>query len=134
MPAVNRKNRALSLFHSERERRAREPWERLWRDLEEGAERFAVVTLTAEPASPEELAQAKANAARGTWGRNINRVRVVLVDELVHADGDWDRIDEICVTADWAPSDAIAMALLRDRELAERMLTGWIDRNSVHCE
>src|SRR5215469_11701628 len=58
--------------------------------------------------------------------RNINRVCVALVDELVAADGDWDRIDKICVVADWSPRDAISMALTRDRELAERMLISWL--------
>jgi len=81
--------------------------------------------LTAGPASPEELAQAEVDAARGTWGRNIDRVRVALVDDLVATNGDWDRIDKLCVTADWAPADAIAMVLTRDRKLAMRMLNRW---------
>ena len=96
-------------------------------DLEEGAERFAAVTVTAEPASPEEIARAEVNAARRTW-QNINRVRARLVDELVAANGDWDRIDEICVVADWSPRDAMSIALTRDRALAERMLVGWLER------
>ena len=125
---MHREIRAFSLFHGERERRAREPWERLWREIEEAAERLAAVTLTTEPASAAELAQAEANAARRIWLGNINRVRVALLDKLVAADGDWDRIDEICTTADWAPTDAIAMVLTRDRELAERMLLGWLAR------
>ena len=89
------------------------------------ADRVASVVLTAGPASPEELAQAEVDAARGTWGRNIDRVRVALVDDLVATNGDWDRIDKLCVTADWAPADAIAMVLTRDRKLAMRMLNRW---------
>ena len=124
----HRENFTFTLFAAERERRAREPWEHFWRDLEEGAERFAAVTFTAEPASPEELAQAKANAAQRTWLRDIKRVRAALVDELVRAAGDWTRIDEICVTADWSARDAISIALTRDRELAVRMLVSWLER------
>src|SRR5215472_3727646 len=89
------------------------------------ADRVASVVLTAGPASPEELAQAEVDAARGTWGRNIDRVRVALVDDLVATNGDWDSIDKLCVTADWAPADAIAMVLTRDRKLAMRMLNRW---------
>jgi len=82
--------------------------QRFLADLEEAAARFASVTLTHKAASPEELARAEANAAQGIW-RKIDRVRVALVDDLVAANGDWDRIDKICVTSDLAPFDAIAM-------------------------
>ena len=81
--------------------------QRFLADLEEAAARFASVTLTHKAASPEG-ARAEANAAQGIW-RKIDRVRVALVDDLVAANGDWDRIDKICVTSDLAPFDAIAM-------------------------
>jgi hypothetical protein len=41
-----------------------------------------------------------------------------------------DRIGEIRVMADWAPADAIAMALTHDRELAERM-PAWRERLTI---
>src|SRR5215472_16159590 len=97
----------------------------IYRPAYQMADRVASVALTAGPASPEELAQAEVDAARGTWGRDIDRVRVALFDDLVATNIDWDRIDKLCVTADWAPADAIAMVLTRDRKLAMRMLNRW---------
>jgi hypothetical protein len=76
--------------------------EQLWDELEEMGRRFLAVTR------PHERSGFSEGAA--------------LVEELMQANGDWSRIDEIRIREDLAVADCVALVLTRDLQTAVRLL------------